>query len=268
MNIQVLSDLHLEFGNDLPTLAPDADVVVLAGDIAPYRLAVLREIAAAWIAPVLYVPGNHEYYEGDIDAVGSAMAERCAALGIELLDRRSVVLDGVRFIGATLWTDFALNGVADAFYAKRTAANAMPDFRVIACRGGVFTPDESVSRHDADRNFIEAELRTAAEAGETAVVVTHHAPTPRSIRPWYVGNSLNPAFASDLETLIARHAPPLWIHGHMHDSIDEQLGATRVLANPGGYSASENPPFDPHLCAAVEGGGVGLGQAGATAAGQ
>ena len=178
-------------------------------------------------------------------------ARDCATLSLEFLDRRALTIDGVRFIGATLWTDFALDGSAAVVGAQQTARQGMPDFRVIRQAGVAFSPQESVRRHDADRDFIEQELRGAADADLTAVVITHHAPTPRSIRPWYQGNALNPAFASRLDTLIAKYAPPLWIHGHMHDSIDEQLGETRVVANPGGYTASENPPFDPTLCVDV-----------------
>ena len=252
MKIQILSDLHVEFGNRLPPPAHEADVIALAGDIAPYRPEVLKMVGETYSGRrVLYVPGNHEFYGGDIDAVGEAMASDCATLGLELLDRRALTIDGVRFIGATLWTDFALEGSAEVYRAQQTARQAMPDFRVIRHAGSVFSPQESVRRHETDRAFIETELRGAADGGLRPVVITHHAPTPRSIRPWYQGNALNPAFASRLDALIAKHAPPLWIHGHMHDSIDEQLGETRVVANPGGYTASENPRFDPALCVNV-----------------
>ena len=84
------------------------------------------------------------------------------------------------------------------------------------------------------------------------MVITHHSPTPRSIAPRFRGSVLNPAFASDLEPLITRYQPALWIHGHMHNSVDVALGATRVLANPGGYDAAENPRYDPVLCVEVE----------------
>lgn len=252
MKVQILSDIHVEFGNRIPPPAPGADVVVLAGDLAPYRTEVLLDIAETLAGcRVVYVPGNHEFYGGDIDAVREAMARDCARLGIELLDRRALTIDGVRFIGATLWTDFALDGVAESAGSQQTARQRMPDFRVIRHAGVAFTPAESVRRHDADRGFIEQELRNAADEDLTAVVITHHAPSPRSIRPWYQGNALNPAFASRLDALIARYEPPLWIHGHMHDSIDEQLGGTRVVANPGGYTAAENPRYDPALCVDV-----------------
>lgn len=255
MKIQVLSDLHLEARNPIPPPAEGADMVVLAGDLAPFRPSVLEAVANAWgtAGRILYVPGNHEFYGGEIDAVRAALAETSAAIGIDLLDRRSIRINGVRFIGATLWTDFALEGLALAWRAKQLASRAMADFSGAIRHGGaLFTPTESCRRHAADRAFIERELEAAKADGDATVVITHHAPTPRSIRPWYQGNSLNPAFASDLEAVIDRHAPSLWIHGHMHDSIDESLGDTRVLANPGGYTEEENPRFDPTLCVGVE----------------
>ena len=254
MQLQVLSDLHLEAHNPIPPPAAQADVLVLAGDLAPYSPRVLRAVAAAWksVEHILYVPGNHEFYRGEIDDVRAKLAHTCAEVGIDLLDRRVTHIDGVRFIGATLWTDFALDGVASVVRAKQVALRAMADFTgAIRHRGGLFTPSESCRRHSADRAFVERELAAAEAAGEVAVVITHHAPTSRSIRPWYQGNALNPAFASHMDAVINRHMPPLWIHGHMHDSIDEALGDTRVLANPGGYTKEENPLFDPALCVEV-----------------
>ena len=235
-------------------LAPGADVVVLAGDLAPYHPSTLQAIAMHWrsASHILYVPGNHEFYWGEIDAVRGDLGARCAALGIQLLDRQALPIDGIRFIGATLWTDFQLYGLAEQPRARAVAKRGMSDFAGLIQHGnGPFSPLESERRHAADRAFIERELEAAGNAGQTAVVITHHAPTPRSIRPWFQGNALNPAFASDLEAVIARYQPPLWIHGHMHDSIDEQLGDTRVLANPGGYTVEENPKFDPALCVEV-----------------
>lgn len=251
MKLQVLSDLHIEARNAIPPLAAGADVVVLAGDLAPWHPPILQAMAEQWRAAshILYVPGNHEFYRGEINTVRTALATDCRALGIELLDRRALTIDGIRFIGATLWTDFQLNGIADQPRARAIAQRAMSDFvGLIRHDAALFSPVESERCHAADRAFIERELEAAGNAGEVAVVITHHAPTPRSVRPWYRGNPLNPAFASDLEALIARYQPPLWIHGHMHDSIDEQLGATRVLANPGGYTVEENPLFNPALC--------------------
>ena len=101
MRLQVLSDLHIEAHNDIPPLASDADVVVLAGDLAPFQPSNLQAAAEQWQAArhILYVPGNHEFYGGEIEAVRAALAAQCAEIGIELLDRRTLAIDRVRFIG-------------------------------------------------------------------------------------------------------------------------------------------------------------------------
>ena len=97
------------------------------------------------------------------------------------------------------------------------------------------------------RAFIEGELEKAERFGLTPVVATHHAPSPKCIRPWFEGSRLNPGFASDLDAVIARYQPPLWVHGHMHDRVDVVLGETRVMCNPGGYDGVEEHEFDPAL---------------------
>ena len=104
----------------------------------------------------------------------------------------------------------------------------------------------------AARHFVEEELVRAENAGERAVVITHHAPSRRSIRRWFQDDPLNPAFASDLDRLIERYQPALWVHGHMHDPADERLGKTRLVANPVGYAHERKRGFDPTLCINLE----------------
>ena len=101
-------------------------------------------------------------------------------------------------------------------------------------RDGLLTTRECARRHAGDRAFIEAELVKTQASGLTPVVITHHAPSARCIRPWFEGSRLNPGFASDLDWVIARYQPALWVHGHMHDCVDESLGETRVMCNPRG----------------------------------
>ena len=152
--------------------------------------------------------------------------------------------------GATLWTDFLLDGVAAEPGAHRVALG-ISDFDgwIEHERGtGRFTTYESARRHREERAFIEAELADAERDSRTAVVIPHHAPTPRSIAPRFRGSALNPAFASNLEGVIERYRPALWVHGHVHSSVNVMLGETRLLANPGGYNAEENPDYDPTLC--------------------
>ncbi len=104
MNIQFFSDVHLEFGAlDVPQTR--ADVIVAAGDID------LGARAVPWLhrleRPTIYIAGNHEYYGGELGAVQQDIRAACEGTQVHFLERESVEIDGVRFVGATLWT--ALN---------------------------------------------------------------------------------------------------------------------------------------------------------------
>ena len=239
MKIQILSDLHLEHGGQVPEHHPDADVIVLAGDLAPCTEGLVEHLAEQWAsAPhILYVLGNHEFYGTEIDETRAKLATECVEAGIHLLDPGMVRIDGTRFIGAILWTDLLLEGKADEVGAHMRVSREISDFRgAIQHQGRDFPTGESVARHRAER------------AGERVVVITHHAPSHRSVRPWYKGDPFNCAFASDLDRLIGRYQPPLWIHGHMHDPVDEQLGSMRLVANPAGYRYERKKGFDPAFC--------------------
>ena len=251
MKIQILSDLHLEHGGEVPEHHPDADVIVLAGDLAPYTEGLVDQLAEDWSsAPhIFYVLGNHEFYGTEIDETRARLAKECAGAGIHLLDPGMVQIDGTRFIGATLWTDLLLEGKANEIGAHMRVSREISDFRgAIEHQGRDFSTGESVERHRADRAFIEHELEEAEHAGDRAVVISHHAPSPRSIQDWYEGDPFNCAFASNLDRVIERYQPALWVHGHMHDPVDERLGRTRLVANPAGYAYEGNIGFDPTFC--------------------
>lgn len=255
MRVQIFSDLHLEYrGNPLPPVSPDADVVVLAGDLAPVRTNRIGEVMRAWNFPdLLYVPGNHEWYGSEIDSARLKLKGECWDHGVELLDPRVVDRDEVRFVGATLWTDFRLDPTPGAeARAHHEVGDFMPDFngaiRHFDAEKGLLTTGESARRHAAHRAFIERELaRAEAEGVETVVVITHHAPSPVCVRPWYRDSKVNAGFASNLDEVIERYRPRLWIHGHMHDRVDERIGQTRIIANPHGFSLTEGADFDPNL---------------------
>ena len=181
------------------------------------------------------------------------IAKECPEARVHLLDPGTVQIDGVCFIGATLWTDLALKGPTQTAAAHLLLRRGVSDFMgAIRHRGGYFTTGESVERHRSERAFIERELARPRRAGERAVVVTHHAPSPQCIRPWFDGYPFNPAFASNLDRVLKSYQPALWIHGHMHDPVDEWLGDTRLLANPAGYAHENKRGFDPALCIDLE----------------
>ena len=196
--------------------------------------------------------GNHEFYGADIDVTRAKLADECKTAGIHLLDPGTIRIEGIRFIGATLWTDFELDGPTRTAASHLVASRGISDFvGAIRHRGRNFATGESVKRHRSDRVFIERELDRAHRAGETPVVVTHHAPSPRCVRAWFRGDPFNPAFASNLDPLIERYEPALWIHGHMHDPVDERVGKTRILANPAGYRHENKRGFNPQLCVEI-----------------
>jgi hypothetical protein len=154
----------------------------------------------------------------------------------------------LRLLGATLWTDFRLDRTP--IESMAIAEQQLEDFRAIRVERGyrlrALRPSDTARLHDATVGFLTRELGRPFDG--VTVVVTHHAPSPRSIAPRFDGDRLNPAFASDLEELIRAHQPALWIHGHVHDSFDYRIGATRVVCNPRGYYPGElNPAFDPLL---------------------
>jgi len=242
----VLSDLHIEFGDWTPPVT-DADVVVLAGDI-------FTECAGPdWARRqfgdkrLIYVLGNHEFYGGEWQGVLDGMRAKAREFGIELLEDSAVMIDGVRFLGATLWTDFEIDGsgAQQMAQAMRTARRHMNDYALIQYETRRFTPEDSRRLHLASRSWLQQELATPF-AGRT-VVVTHHLPHKGSIDPRYNGDALNPGFVSHLPELVG--APvDLWIHGHTHCSCDYGVSQTRVVCNPRGYAPDElNPQFKPDL---------------------
>ncbi|MEO8485504.1 MAG: metallophosphoesterase [Betaproteobacteria bacterium] len=249
MRIHVLSDLHLSRG-PLAVPSTDADLVVLAGDLA--RPAEAVAWARGLRKPALYVPGNHEFYGGSIEGTLRELRERCAGTEVTLLDDDEIVLGGVRFLGSTLWTDFMLDGDGERRAASiAEAQRSVRDFsriRVDDAGDALFTPAHAAARFAVHAAWLEARL-ARGHAGPT-VVVTHHAPSRRSIHPRFAGSPLNAAFVSDAERLAGGGRACLWIHGHLHDSFDYDLRGTRVLCNPRGYATdgvNENAWFDPGL---------------------
>lgn len=165
------------------------------------------------------------------------------------MHRRTVVIERVRFIGCTLWTDYRLLGTPKP--SMVFAGQELNDHRLIRYReeGGHysrFMPWHAAAEHRLDLAFIRSELGKPHD-GPT-VVVTHHAPHPQSIQPRHQGSALSPAFVSDLSALIEDFQPELWIHGHDHGSHDYRVGRTRIFANQAGYPdllGRENRGFDP-----------------------
>jgi predicted phosphodiesterase len=239
VKLQVVSDLHLSVA--ALELAPTgADAIVLAGDIARPPAAIAW--AAALGKPVLYVPGNHEFYGGSFEGTLAELKQLAAGTPVHVLDNAARVMGGVRFLGSTLWTDFRLFGTGpERSAAMREAVRFMRDFQRIER----FTPEHSAALFARNAAWL-AERLAEPFPGKT-VVITHHAPSPKSIHPRFAASALNACFVSDAERLVDGRRCVLWIHGHTHDSFDYMLNGTRVLCNPRGYArngVNENLLFD------------------------
>ena len=273
MRIAVISDLHLDFAQ-LPETSIDADVLVVAGDVALLTRAIpwVAENFGRQVPHIIYVPGNHEFYRGGPKS-GEAntyyedqmsRGRELAALlsldyGIHLLQNDAVIIDDVRFVGGTMWSDWSLlpagwsrrmammmsqRGWVDRGYVSER--NYHNDFREIRFGGGSsrdrLTPSQMIDLHLQSFDFFQRTLATPHD-GET-VCITHTAPASsvreRGAHSWLYGST-------DIEGLMqGPTAPALWIHGHVHESLDYSIGGTRVICNPRGYPG-ENPAFDQAL---------------------
>lgn len=260
MRLLVLSDLHLEVWRDhLPRIDASIsrpDVVILAGDIhTNFR-------AAYWAAesfpglPVVYVAGNHEFYGEAIEKAGEEIAQECARHpNMHYLDCGEYIYGGTRFLGATLWTDFALFSPDRKWSSMLDARIVMNDYqriRVANAGNRKLHPQDTARLHAAQRAWLQEKLDEPFP-GRT-VVVTHMAPSMRSVAPKYAADPVSAAFASNLDDLIVK--ANVWVHGHTHTSFNYEVEGCRVVANPLGYlmrnGCAENEDFDPNFIVQLE----------------
>lgn len=250
MKLWIISDLHLEFGQPFVGPPLDADVLVCAGDLLTRGIVPSIEWLATDIPssmPVVFTAGNHEYYGASVqESIREARLLRDRHPRIHFLENEAVDIGDVRFVGATLWTDFRING-GDPELAMAAAQSGMNDYRKIKFSKlpyRKFKPIHAYRKHQESRAFLKATL--ADTSPRKTVILTHHAPSPRSIPPEFQGDPLSACYASDLEAMIVEGQPALWVHGHVHKRVDYRIGETRVLANPRGYPGERND-FDPRL---------------------
>lgn len=261
LRLHILSDLHLEFSDRHPPWDPPAsgaDVVILAGDIDNGTRAIDWAERTFPDQTVLYVPGNHEYYESEIGRANDALRERSrSSPNVRVLLNDAVALEGVRFLGTTLWTDFELFGPGRRAESIAESLRYVTDFRLVDYGARRLTPEDTVHLHREACRFLREHLDTPFD-GPT-VVITHHGPHPLSVHARWAATPSSGAFVSDLTPLLGKAS--LWVHGHTHDGFDYEVAGTRVVANPMGYRKSnwrrsrdgsepptvsyENETFDP-----------------------
>ncbi|MCE3076288.1 metallophosphoesterase [Chryseobacterium gwangjuense] len=232
MKIQIISDLHQEFGyTDLSF--DNADVVVLAGDVN------LGTKGIEWIKtnipdkPVIYVLGNHEYYKGSYPKTLHKIKDAGQDSNVFVLENSFVDIEGIRFHGTTLWTDFSIFG--NPIEYGMICQSVMNDYKKIK-RDPSYSKMRTVDVfkiHQLSKLWLQESLEESKEMKN--IVVTHHAPSIHSVPEQYKNDPVTSAYASNLEDLIQEYQPLYWIHGHIHTPSDYEIGNTKIICNPHGY---------------------------------
>mgnify|MGYP002788646199 FL=1 len=259
MRLQLLSDLHLETEAFDPQPAPEAELLVLAGDIDSSWDGLAR--FRGWPVPVLFVAGNHEFDRRELREAWPALRRRCDALGIRLLECETVELTGrdgrrIRVVATTRWCDFDLFGAAERARCQRAAGYFVKVMR--ATRDGrPFDPEAVREEALACRDWLAAELARPCAADAT-VVVTHYGPSARSLDPRYGGQPGSASFCNADDALLP--GADLWLHGHLHCRhdylVEHPPGAprrrTRVVSNARGHERKgESFGHDPLMCIGI-----------------
>ena len=257
MRLHVLSDLHLEQD---PFGVPDveADVIVLAGDTATGTAGV--DWARSWAdgRPVLYLAGNHEFYGHALPGLIGELRAAAGGSSVRILENDELLIDGVRFLGCTLWSDFDFDGPDRRELSMRLCERVVNDYKHITFGpdGRMLAARDTRMLHVASHRWL-AERLALPHDGPT-VVLTHHQPLIRSRPPTPELRAIAGAFASDVSGLMGAGRVALWVYGHTHRSADLDVRGTRVLSNPRGYPHEPVDGFDPRCVVEVGGEVSGL----------
>lgn len=256
MKIHYLSDIHLEFGKMPKSYrAPDGtDVVVLAGDIG-VGLTGLQWALHAFECPVVYVAGNHEYYgHRTMEKLLEKARAKVEGTHVHFLENEAATIGGVRFLGTTLWTSFRALPHIKQEHAMEFVWTRMTDYSEITVNrrpvggsmqpgkhGWRVTPRKIVELHCDALDFIEGSIHQI-QSDQKLVIVTHHAPSERSLPYGRATEIMDTAYVSSLDALVDASGAALWIHGHLHCASDYVIGKTRVVANCRGYAGNAECP--------------------------
>jgi predicted phosphohydrolase len=235
MKIQYCSDLHLEFPENREymrkhPLKPEGDILLLAGDIVPFRIMDKHSEFFSWISDnfetTYWLPGNHEYYYSDIKERGGFIHEKIRD-NVLLVNNTSLDIGNTRFVFSTLWTKISPR---NQFEIRQR----LSDFHAIKKDGKGFSPDDYNLVHEQALTFLRDELVTNNDLKK--IVVTHHVPTFLNYPEKYRGDSLNEAFGFELYPEIEASGADYWIYGHHHAYVaDFFIGNTKMSTNQFGY---------------------------------
>lgn len=260
MKIKYMSDLHLEGGYDLDVSNDDnCDLLILAGDICTHKSIEscdwFFQRCSERFPDVVYVNGNHEFYRGDIEETPAVINHHIEKYkNIHYLNNQLTSVSGYHIWGGTLWTDCNQGDPLTKIYLK----NHMNDYFLIKWKSREhwkLRPEDTEELHHQAKKELIRYLQVHGDE-KPNIIVTHMAPSKRSLHPRYVNDYyMNGGYSSDLEQMMLDYDIPLWFHGHTHDSFDYNVfGKTRVLTNPRGYMYPgrdgkrypENENFDPN----------------------
>ena len=291
MKISICSDIHLEFGDIFIENTDGADVLILGGDIMvandiaqrdPYntmgehyrsnRFHNFFQQCAGRFPHVIYIAGNHEHYHGDFPKTIPHIKDVLSYIpNLHVLDKETLVLDDITFIGGTLWTDMnqedketlaRMSGMMNDFRcvtnSDRKVHRRVPVYKKdengeyimqkvgeinslvedgfkMKAEDATFSPVDAVVDHKAMLEYIR--LMIEGKFDQKFVVVGHHSPSRQSTHPRYAAEAImNGGYSSRLDNFILDHPQiKLWTHGHTHEDFDYQIGSTRIVCNPRGY---------------------------------
>ena len=276
MRINIVSDIHLEFGPIEIKNTEGADVLILSGDICvaadvlhkdnlnnkSRKIHDFFEMCSKEFKNVIYIVGNHEHYNGDFQRTIPHLKQFLGHLdNLHILDKEIVTIDDVTFIGGTLWTDMNKEDGITLYHMS----SMMNDFIKVSngkIQNGIqaeddkpyyrikrLTPEDVVVDHKSMLEYIR--IIVEGKQDQKFVVVGHHAPSKLSTKPKYQDDYImNGGYSSDLSEFILDYPQiKLWTHGHTHDTFDYMIGSTRVVCNPRGYIKYEQraDEFDPNI---------------------
>ena len=240
MKFQLFSDLHLEMGDYFIPPDSDADVIILAGDINTglKGLQYAVKLIKRFDKDVIYVPGNHEFYRHDIGLLRQEMRLFAKpSPRLHLLDNDEITLKGVRFIGSTLWTDYALDGRFDKQKTMDFISFYLNDHRFIKYGENRFTAKDALLLHQKAKSYLHEKLKEPFE-GKT-IVVTHHAPSLICHHPGFDMDEMAAAFVSDCDDFL--QFANVWCFGHTHANVDRYFNGCRLVSNQKGYFRERMP---------------------------
>lgn len=248
MKIQVISDIHREFGST-ELCFDHADIVVLAGDVNVGTKGIKWIKEAIPNKPVIYILGNHEYYKGSYPKTLNKIKEASLDTNVHVLENAFIDIDGIRFHGATLWTDFSIFG--NPVQYGMLCQPKMNDYKMIR-RDLSYSKMRTLDTfkiHQFSKQWLLESLEDSK--GLKNIVVTHHAPSIQSVPDHYKEDPLTAAYASDLEDVIKEYQPLYWIHGHIHTPCRYKIEKTEIICNPHGYIDEKYNGYDKELMIVV-----------------